>query len=134
MGRNEQPISLIASTKGSDFDRFSRMRSLNDIIAWKEFCGTFDKLGEKAERKFASKLDLCLEKKRLNLLRQKKSLLNHLIQVQCSKLRMTGLAPDCREDFNRVTCNRSEASCATFISRGSRGGIKNTEESQRPHF
>jgi len=132
--RNEQPINSTASTKGPDFDRFSRMRTLNDIIAWKRFCGTFDKLDEKAERKFASKVDVCLEKKRLNLLRQKKGLLNHLIQVQCNELRMTGLAPSCREDFTRVHCNRSEASCATFVTRGSRGRIKYAEESQRPHF
>ena len=132
--RSERSINPSTVAKGAESDRFSRTEKVEDIIAWKRFCETFDKLGEKSERKFAPKVDLYAEKKRLTLLREKKHILDNMIQVHSRELLMSGINPGDRRDEITRCSSRSEASYATFASRNSRGRIEKTFESRRPHF
>ena len=133
--RNQRPINSVLQNKGPGYDRFSGLKTGEDVVLWKQFCGTFDKLGEKAERKFAPKMDVYAEKRRLKLLLQKKTLLNHLLKVHTSEFRMHSVSPKSERDFTKITsCDRSEASYATFASLDSIGRMKSVRESQRPDF
>lgn len=109
-----------------------------DIIAWKGFCNSFEKLGRKAERKALPKVDIYAEKRRLNLLNKKRDLLGKLLQAHTNELRMHGMPPPAtppnykmiRAEFD----SGSQASMATFRSRDSRGEFRKPVVSTRPRF
>ena len=107
-----------------------------DIIAWKAFCDSFDRLSVRAERKAAPKVDLYAERKRLELLHQKRDLLSGLIQVHTNELRTLGAPSITPRDFSCIKSEYgdSQASWATFASRDSRGGLRKTSISERPYF